>query len=124
MGITKKDHDDLVEELKIEHIRSGSSVSFGMTYAELDRNKEKPVEYYCSQCGNRQTDHGYSHCSDHLFKYIVKNSTSDLIRTMIEDAYEYGYQMGHDDTVESCYSPPEGMGCDYFESALKDGTIK
>lgn len=54
--------------------------------------------------------------------YQIFENTRPITPTP-EMAFECGYELGHNDTVESSYADPEEKAKDWVKDAIEDGTI-
>jgi len=74
-------------------------------------------EYSCSQCGQRTFGKGYSDCISHRWDSIVRKSTPEQLRQIVEMAFVYGAACVTDE--EAADLAPE-----WFCDGIKDGTIQ
>ena len=49
--------------------------------------------------------------------------TNDEIKKLIIAGYMQGYEAGHNDTVESCYTDAQESGKDWLADAEQDGGL-
>ncbi len=94
-----------------------------MSKSDIPKRIWRYVEYYKGIVHYFLSEQKKTDEYKEVAEYILKPEADKHRETLLLKAYIQGYETGHNDTVESCYTDAEQSGIDWIEQAKLEGEI-